>query len=84
MTSTAPTHPSLVWPRTDGDSSRWPELQSTNGTRMEPLPETHKKYASYEETAGEHLAEILGLPKLPGTQTVHLPRAGLERRLTGV
>lgn len=68
MTSTVSTHPRLVWPRTDGDPSRWPATgtPSTTETWYVPIERSHKKYETYEETAGEHLAEILGIPKLPG------------------
>lgn len=49
---------------------------------MVPLEENHKKYAAYEEAAGEHLAEVLGLPKLPGTSIIaeRVEAAGEGRR----
>lgn len=68
MTSTQPSDPRLVWPRTDGSSDRWPAVNepSSNGTYYVPLEEGHRKYDTYEEAAGEHLAGILGIAPLAG------------------
>jgi hypothetical protein len=74
MTSTAPSHPSLVWPRTDGTDARWPDTSPPVGNNawFVPLDEAHGKYRTYEQTAGEHLAQIMGLPKLAGEITLLL------------
>ena len=57
--------PRLVWPRTDGDPSRWPKRHEPNQTGIfEKLPEDDAKYTLYEEKVGQYLAEKMGLPKM--------------------
>lgn len=69
-----PSHPSLVWPRSDGTSSSWPgrntpDQAAQNGKYYEPVPDRDSRYLAFEERAGEHLAAVLGLPKRPSEST---------------
>lgn len=69
MPDQSPTNPKLVWTRSDGDSSRWPTKTTPSTTEpwFEPVDDVnHRKYVTYSETAGEHLAGVLGIPKLAG------------------
>ncbi|ORY24660.1 hypothetical protein BCR39DRAFT_546010 [Naematelia encephala] len=73
------THPRLVWPRSDGSEKKWPageELRISYSqafyTKLDPNDE---KYTLYHTKTGQHLADVLGIPKLPGTAShrIHLP-----------
>ncbi|BEJ02578.1 hypothetical protein CcaverHIS631_0703730 [Cutaneotrichosporon cavernicola] len=58
-----PSHTSLVWPRSDGRSDRWPPYtKPTNTGWFEPLSPDDAKYTLYGEKIGKHVAEkVLGI-----------------------
>ncbi|CAK9782158.1 hypothetical protein CC85DRAFT_260962 [Cutaneotrichosporon oleaginosum] len=66
----APSHPKLVWPRSDGREDRWPHsTQPQNSGWFEKLSPEDSKYTLYGEKVGKHIAEnVLGL------QGLHKPR----------
>lgn len=56
-----PTIP-FTWPRTDGNSNRWPVLDRTGGDAWhERVPLDDKKYELYEKRIAEHLATRQGI-----------------------
>lgn len=56
-------HPALVWPRTDGEKSRWPQTSppKANDWYFEEVPENDPKYQLYEHKAAEGIVRFLGL-----------------------
>ncbi|WVQ71209.1 hypothetical protein IAR50_000734 [Cryptococcus sp. DSM 104548] len=71
----APSHPSLVWPRSDGDPSRWPQTSAPSNTEwyFQEIPETDGKYGLYEKNAAEVISRHLGLDVDVTKQRIPLP-----------
>ncbi|GMK60041.1 hypothetical protein CspeluHIS016_0902580 [Cutaneotrichosporon spelunceum] len=59
----APSHPRLVWPRSDGAQACWPLSTQPKSTGwFEKLPPDDAKYTLYGEKIGKHVAEnVLGM-----------------------
>ncbi|ODN84136.1 hypothetical protein L202_00145 [Cryptococcus amylolentus CBS 6039] len=72
---TTPSHPSLVWPRSDGDPSRWPQVSAPNDTDwyFQEVPETDGRWVYYEQKTAEAVCRHLGLDVDVTKQRMPLP-----------
>ncbi|OWT40963.1 hypothetical protein J008_01646 [Cryptococcus neoformans] len=68
-------HPALVWPRTDGDKSRWPHTSppKANDWYFEEVPDNDPKYQLYEQKTAEGIVKFLGLTIDATKQRIPLP-----------
>ncbi|WVO19708.1 uncharacterized protein IAS62_000998 [Cryptococcus decagattii] len=68
-------HPALVWPRTDGEKSRWPQTSppKANDWYFEEVPDNDPKYQLYEHKAAEGIVRFLGLKIDATKQRIPLP-----------
>ncbi|WRT65891.1 uncharacterized protein IL334_002842 [Kwoniella shivajii] len=70
-----PSHPSLAWPRSDGDPSRWPDTTHRPGDDSwhEEAPVRGTKIDLYETKIAEQLAVELRLKVDPTRQRIPMP-----------
>ncbi|WVR05657.1 hypothetical protein IAU60_002679 [Kwoniella sp. DSM 27419] len=69
------THPALQWPRTDQDTSRYPEVTPPreDDWYYENVPSSDPKYKQYETKTAEHLVKTLNLPVDASKQSIPMP-----------
>ncbi|WVF70849.1 hypothetical protein IAT40_005643 [Kwoniella sp. CBS 6097] len=68
-------HPALVWPRSDQDTSRYPDTSGTpnDDNYYEEAPLSDPKYKLYEQKTAEFLCQKLGLKVDASKQRIPMP-----------
>ncbi|OCF33229.1 hypothetical protein I316_04970 [Kwoniella heveanensis BCC8398] len=71
----APSHPALVWPRSDKDTSRYPEISAPRDDDWyyEEVPLSDPKYKLYEAKTAEFICQKLGLKVDASKQRMPMP-----------
>nr|XP_018264929.1 uncharacterized protein I303_03111 [Kwoniella dejecticola CBS 10117]OBR87087.1 hypothetical protein I303_03111 [Kwoniella dejecticola CBS 10117] len=69
------THPQLVWPRSDGDPSRWPDTthKSSDDSWYEEVGEDSSRFDSYSNGIAKSLVHYLNLQVDPNSQRIPMP-----------
>nr|XP_019011872.1 uncharacterized protein I206_02707 [Kwoniella pini CBS 10737]OCF50653.1 hypothetical protein I206_02707 [Kwoniella pini CBS 10737] len=70
-----PSHPALVWPRSDGDPSRWPDTthNPSDESWFEEVGDDSARFESYSSGIAKHLAIELKLNVDPTAQRIPMP-----------